>query len=303
MRGFALAAVLFGSACPALAQGSDSPWLVEYDGEATLVVAPSGSSDIAPERENALYEVGLGLTAERTFQSGWTLGGRAVFRAARDHPARPAGTGNLFATDLQGPGGAFSRLSAGPLNIDEGPRGSLETAYLFLDTGYGEFSLGRDTGVAARFHEGNVSALSRSTLVDPDLDVSGIAAINTRPDITGPSVKLSYVTPRLLGVRAGVSYTPRSEVRGLDRDATESNDPFRPELENTVEVALNASRRLRESGVRLRSGLSYSTAELDVPTTLEATYDDRIDVVSIGGEIEWQDTYRLGLNWLGADEG
>lgn len=290
-------------ATPAVAQVGGSPWEFTQDAEAAIVIAPGGSSEGQVERENALYEVGLGLSAERTFQSGWTLGGRVVLRASRDHPDRPGGAGNVLGAGNQSPAGALSRLSTGPELGEAGERGSLETAYVFLETGYGEFSLGRDTGVAARFHEGDVGAISRASLVNPYLDVSGIGAIETRPNITGPSTKASYVTPRILGVRAGVSYTPNADVRGLDRDATGSTVPPRPELENVMEVGLNASRRLRTSGVRLRGGLSWSAAELEAPSGFANFYADRIEVFAAGGEVEWRDTYRLGVNWLSGDEG
>ncbi|MEM9739594.1 MAG: porin [Pseudomonadota bacterium] len=298
-----LTILILTTAPNAAAQIGDSPWDVSQEVELALLLAPGGSVDGAPERERALYEVGLGLSAERTFQSGWTLGGRGVFRAAQDHPDRPGGIGNILTNPSQGAAGGYSRLAAGPDLDDEGARGSLETAYLFLETGYGEISLGRDTGVAARFHEGNVSAVSRGRLLDPYLDVTGISGLNTRANLTGPSTKLSYVTPRLLGVRAGVSYTPRSDVRGLDRDATDTISPPQPELENVFEFGVNASRRLRESGVRLRGGVSYSVADLDAPNGFESAYDDSLDVFSAGAEVEWKDTYRLGLSWLSADEG
>ncbi|MEO0818595.1 MAG: porin [Pseudomonadota bacterium] len=303
MRRVLVTIAVLAASAPALAQSSDSPWEVSQEAELAVIVAPGGSSSGDVERENALYEIGLGLSGERILQSGWTIGGRAVFRASRDHRDRPGGARNVLGADTQGIAGGFSRLSLGPVGGDTGPRGSLETAYLFVETGYGEFSLGRDTGIAARFHEGDVSALSRGRLVDPYLDVSGIGAIDTRANLTGPSTKASYVTPRILGVRAGVSYTPRADVRGLDRDSTGAANPPRAELENAVEIGLNASRRLRESGVRLRGGLSYSTAELDAPAGFEGLFDDSLDVIAVGGEVEWQDTYRFGVNWLLADEG
>ncbi|MEM1106832.1 MAG: porin [Pseudomonadota bacterium] len=302
--------VVFAAALPgpqASAQAAESAWIVTQDLDAALVLAPGGE---APEgavfdrpRERALYEVSAGLRAERLLGNGWSLGGRGALRVAKDYPTRPAGTGNLVPASVQSPAGALSRLSRGPGLAEAGPRGSLESAYLFLETGYGEFSLGRDTGVAARFHEGDVSALSSARLASPFLDPSGLAGVHTRPDVTGPSSKFSYTSPRLLGVRAGVSLTPRADTRGLDRDATGRAAPPRPELDNAVEVAVNVSRRLRESGVRLRAGLSYARAELDPPGGLEGVYASAVDQVAAGGEVSWRGGLSLGANWLWADEG
>lgn len=302
MRTLPLSLVLIGAGPAAFAQGMNSPWEVETSLDMTVVAAAPGEDEASLPDQNGLWETSLGVAAEQTLSSGITIGGRFVVRGARDNPARPAGTGNLGLAGMQGPAGAWSQVALGPQFADQRARASLETAYLFVETGYGEFSFGRDTGVAARFQEGDVSALGSARLVDPYLDTSGLAVISTRPDVTGPSHKFTYTSPRLLGVRAGLSYTPEADIRGLDKDATGDPRAGRAGLENVVELGLNASRRLRESGVRLRAGLGYVTGEVDAPFGFEADFDDRMDVVFAGGEVEWSDHYRFGVNWLSADE-
>lgn len=303
MRTVISSLILLSGGPAAMAEISDSPWDVEAEAELALVIgAAEGDEAAAMDMEHGLWEASFGVSAERTLQSGITIGGRAVMRAARDHAARPAGTGNLALAPMQGPAGAYSQVALGPELADGSARASLESAYLYIETGYGEVSLGRDVGVAARFQEGDVSVLSRASLVDPYLDPSGLAVISTRPDVTGPSHKISYVTPRLLGVRAGLSYTPEADIRGLDRDATGDPAAGRPGLESVVELGVNVSRRLRESGVRLRGGAGYVTGEVTAPFGFEADYEDRMDLFFAGGEVEWADHYRFGLNWLSADE-
>ncbi|HBQ49254.1 MAG TPA: hypothetical protein DD728_10285, partial [Hyphomonas atlantica] len=98
-------------------------------------------------------------------------------------------------------------------------RAELEEAYVYIDGGYGEVRLGRDEGVAARFQENAPSVFSTLALGRQSLDPTGIDMVTTRHDLTGPSAKLSYATPRLVGIRAGLSFTPKADVRGLDRDA------------------------------------------------------------------------------------
>ncbi|MCI4645135.1 MAG: hypothetical protein MRY64_10160, partial [Hyphomonadaceae bacterium] len=138
MRSFSLSLLVAAAAPLALAQEDVSPWEVEVDGDLAVVVAlgmEEEAGDIAPQ--SGLWEASLGFGAERTLQSGTTIGARAVLRAARDHPARPAGTGNLALATAQGPAGAYSQLAFGPEFANQGARASLETAYLFVETGYG----------------------------------------------------------------------------------------------------------------------------------------------------------------------
>ena len=74
-----------------------------------------------------------------------------------DHPDRPGFVGRF---DTGAPlAGGYSGLSGLAPDEDTGARGRLETAYLVADGGYGELRLGKDRGVAARFHEGGPTSL------------------------------------------------------------------------------------------------------------------------------------------------
>ena len=57
-------------------------------------------------------------------------------------------------------------------------------------------------GAAARFFEGAPSALTHASISNAYLDPDGIKIIRTNHDLTGPSAKISYATPRILGLRA-----------------------------------------------------------------------------------------------------
>ncbi len=299
IAGFALIACL-----PAMAQEGDfSVWERDLFAESVIVLAPglAGDSDIGPS-DPVLFEVSIAGSAERILESGARIGARGAFRVQKDHGARPGFAGNLPSGDMEGPRGAFSGLAPGPVPRESGPRGSLESAHVYLAGGYGELTAGRDRGVAARFHEGDVGVFTHASASNPYLDASGLNLVRTRHDLTGPSAKLSYTTPRLIGLKAGVSFTPRARAHGLDRNLRFSGGGISgPELDNAIEFGLNASRRLQGSGVRLRAGLGYSTAELDAAPDM-TTVSGRVETYSIGGEAEFGD-WRLGANALHSDDG
>lgn len=294
---FAATAICFSLAVSA--QEAYDTWEVQTEAGATLVLAPDLANNATfRDPAEAIYEVRLGGRIERVLQSGVMIGARGIFRAQRDHPSRPAGQGQISDTAMAVLPGLFTGLSITPESDETGPRGSLEAAYIYVDGGYGEVTLGRDAGVLSRFSEGSVSALSAARLSSPYLDPSGLNAIVTRPDVTGPSAKFSYVTPRILGVRLGASFTPELEARGLDRPAL----PEGVDLTNSIELGLNASRRLRESGLRFRLGAGYGRSDIDATGDAALAYGTQAETWFFGGEIDYE-SVRIGANWLGADEG
>ncbi|MEM0985705.1 MAG: porin [Pseudomonadota bacterium] len=289
----------------AMAQPVGDRLQVEPIASVTVVLAPgfdgTNAADGMVPAQAGLGEISLGARAEYIFDSGVELGGRLVWRVQRDHPDRPGGTGS----PIQGAGdvaGVFSGLSSAGSSGDVGPRGSVESAFIYLRGGYGEVSAGRDTGVAARFFEGNVDVFTLARGSDSRLDVSGLNIVRTRADLTGPSTKITYTTPRILGLRGGVSYTPEANAAGLDRNLAFSADGVdRPDIADAWEVALNASRRFRDSGVRVRAGAGYASASVDRSSPTE-TLENRVNVASIGGEIS-RGPVAFGASLLSSNDG
>ncbi len=281
------------SVAPAMAQSS--PLEFESDIETVTLVSGITNSDDDVDNETLLYEVTLDNRIEKVLENGLKIGGRVTLRGQRDHPARPGFSGNLGG--MPGPAGAYSGLSGAEPGGDTGARGSLEAAYIELDGGLGEVRVGRDRGVASRFYEGAPSALKHSGINNAYLDPNGIKAIRTNHDLTGPSAKLSYASPRILGLRAGVSVTPDAEAGGLDRKL-DSGFP-QPELSQGIELAANLSRRLRGSGIRFDAAAAWSTAEVDSPAALAR---DSVQTFSAGGNVEVSGL-EFGASWLGSDNG
>ena len=282
----------------ALAQ-SGSPVETELDFESVTVITPLSDEADGTNAEPVLGEISLIGTSEKVLENGVRLRARGALRLQSDHPNRIGGLGGFGPSSLA-PVGAFSGLSSATINNDADLRGRWESAYLQVDGGYGELRVGKDQGVAARFHEGSRSVLSHARLDSALLDPSGLSTIRTRHDLTGPSAKVSYASPRILGVRAGASFTPSADAEGLDRRPNAGTGGIAPEIENAAEIALNGTRRLRESGWRFDVGLGWSTA--DVATNGPGDFYNSVETFSAGTRIE-KDDWTFGISWLGSDNG
>ena len=127
-----------------------------------------------------------------------------------------------------------------------------------------------------------------------------MTGVRTRHDLTGPSLKVSYATPRLLGIRAGASFTPEADADGLDRRPNAGTSGITPNTENAFEIALNATRRLRESGWRFDAGLGWSTANVETHGPLD--FYNSVETWSAGTRLE-KDDWTIGLSWLESDNG
>lgn len=284
---------------PTVAAQTGPPLETEFDFESVILVTPISDADTTISTEPILGEISLTGSSEKVFDNGVRLRARGALRLQADHPSRPGGIGG-FGNIAAAPVGAFSGLSAGAPVETSDIRTRLETAYLQVDGGFGELRVGKDLGVGSRFHEGTRSALAHARLDSTLLDPTGLSAVRTRHDLTGPSLKVSYASPRILGLRGGVSYTPAADADGLDRRPMAGTGGVSPETENAIELALNGTRRLRESGWRFDVGLAWSAADV-ADRGLSAAYD-QVETWSAGTRIE-RDDWTFGASWLESDNG
>lgn len=276
-----------------------APLETELDAEAVAVIYPRSDHDGPQVAETLLGELSLSVKSQKVLDNGVRLLAHGTLRVQGDNPNRPGAIGG-FGEDLSVPVGAFSGISTSVPISDSGTRARMELAYLQIDGGYGEVRIGKDRGVADRFHEGSKSVLGHARLDSTFLDPSGLSAIRSRHKLTGPSAKISYASPRLVGIRAGVSYTPEADADGLDRRPAAGTGGPSPATENAVEFALNATRRFRESGVRLDFGLGWSTADVSA-NNLTAPYGT-VESWSAGTRIE-KDDWTFGSSWLSSNNG
>lgn len=295
------------SACVAPSAIADEP--IEWTAETELTLVAGAFSDEArPEPRSGMGEISLSAGAAKLFDNGVEVSVNGTFRAQTDHPRRagfagqpvscPASSAECPAFGVFAPRGGFSRLTLGGPTPDIGGRGSLESLYLTVDGGWGELTLGRDTGVANRFYEGGRTVFRLASSSDPILDPTGLVTSRTRNDISSTAEKVSYTTPRILGVRAGISVTPDASVRRLDLTTnTNTHVVLEPELGQVVEVGLQGSRLLRDADLRVRGSLTYSRAEIE-----RAPYTD-MDTVAFGFEVERRDVFSLGVSGLNSSNG
>lgn len=280
-------------------------WEIEPKLSATLALSPGRDDTQAREAESVTFDLRGELRADRVLENGVEIGARIAGRLQRDHPQRSGFSGQIGPigpdpADLS-PRGAFTGLTRGGAFESSSVRVQLETAFVYADGGYGEILLGRDDGIARRFYEGSPSVFGLHKIANPRLDTSGIATILTRNDLTGPSTKVSYASPRILGLRLGGSYTPRANVSGLDRDPDRGiAGVSEPQLTTGLEAAYNFSHRFRKSGVRVETYGAYARA--DVKTGPAALDFGTVEVWSTGGRFEW-DKVEIGADWLTTDNG
>lgn len=287
-----------GVCAPAAAQDVwDEPGGIETLAtyEAAAVLAPEAD-------EPFLYLLRGGFEANFVLGNGAEVGLRTSGGLEQDHPARAGFSGLTGPSEpVAGPVGAFSGLARGPGEEDTGARVRLETGYIYIDGGYGELRAGLDDGVATRFFEGAPTLFRHAGLVNPALDPAGRVIARTDHNLTGPSLKVSYASPRILGVRAGVSLTPEANAGGLDRDPVRNlAGTAQPDLENAIELAVNVSRRLPRSGVRLRAAAAYSEADA-ASAALPGAYD-KVETWSAGGSVEFS-SLAFGLSYLDSNNG
>lgn len=292
-----LALALAGPAAQAQWEDDWNPWETETDLGASLAMMPEADEQI-------LARAWAGVSTNRILDSGLEIGASGRIELQKDHRQRAGFSGVPVGMEGSGLGlqGAFTGLAVGVPPNDTETRAEIETAYLYVEGGYGQLRLGRDLGVAARFQVGAPSVFDTLASGRQLLDPTGLDMVTTQHDLTGPSVKLSYVTPRLVGVRAGVSITPKADVRGLDRDAGRNLPGAAPiTITNAVEGAINVSRLLRSEGVRLSGSLAASMAEIETPPYASPIYD-RVSTWSLGAKAEF-DTISVGATWLISDNG
>lgn len=305
-----LIAILVGFSLitPARAQDRADPiefagWEIEPRADSTIAISPGRDDAGTTEAEVFTAHVRAELRADYVLENGAEIGVHIGGRLQRDHTERSGfsgriGDGSAFFNGLA-PRGAFTGLTLGGPVEDTGVRAQLETAFAYIDGGYGQLLVGRDVGIARRFHEGSPSIFRQHRIVNAALDTSGIATVLTRNDLTGPATKLSYASPRILGLRLGASYTPRANLSGLDRDPDrDTGGVAEPSLENGLEAAFNFNHRFRESGVRLEGYGAYSRADVETgPLRSDA---GTVEVWSSGGRIEWENL-EFGADWLTTD--
>ncbi len=301
-----LAALALGAAGPAFAQSGDGEW--QTKAEAVLVAAAIDEGDpIAPAGDVLLGSAMLEVSRADTFENGLTLGWLGALRFERDAASRPAFAGAFAACPAAVPvcpsAGGLSPVApstglvVGGVPRDENGFVALEAASVSLAGPWGEGVLGWDAGAAARLDARAPSVLNRASAYSTGLDPTALSVVRARNDATGSSAKASYLSPRWLGLRLGVSYTPEASERTADFDPDFSGPGLASaQLENVWEGAVSFARQFAEQDLRLRGAVTYTNA---ASATSLAAFGD-YEAWGAGMEVE-HDGWTGGARWLSSN--
>lgn len=301
-----LAALALGAAGPAFAQSGDGEW--QTKAEAVLVAAAiDEGGPIPPAGDVLLASAMLGVSRADTFENGLTLGWLGALRFERDAASRPAFAGALAAcpgavTGCPSAGGLSpvapaTGLGVGGVTSDGNGFVAVEAASVSLAGPWGEGVLGWDSGAAARLDARAPGVLNRASAFSPGLDATALSVVRARNDVTGSSVKASYLSPRWLGLRLGVSYTPEANTRTADFDPDFSGPGLASaQLEHVWEGALSFARQFAEQDLRVRGALTYTNAASASSLGAFGTYE----AWGAGMELE-HDGWTGGARWLSSN--
>jgi len=306
-----LAALALGAAGPAFAQSADGgagdgEWQMKV--EAVLVAAAIDEGDaIAPAGDVLLGSAVVEVSRSDTFENGLTLGWLGAVRVERDAASRPAFAGAFAACPAAvagcpsagglSPVAPSTGLVAGGVRTEEDGFVAVEAASVSLSGPWGEGVLGWDAGTAARLDARAPGVLNRASAFSPGLDPTGLSVVRARNDVTGSSAKASYLSPRWLGLRLGVSYTPEASERTADFDPDFSGTGLAAaDLENVWEGAVSFARQFAEQDLRVRGAVTYTSAASASPLAAFGDYE----AWGAGVELE-HDGWTGGARWLSSN--
>lgn len=287
------------SAGPAAGQEAEGAW--RLDSRLTVAASSVNEEEAGlPQADGLAGDLGLVASRRDFLDNGVALDWRGEIRLRRDAPGRPSFAGGFGS--CAGGAGCFAAAPATGLFVggriaENSPEVLVEGASLSVSGPWGEGVVGLDTGVAARLDARAPQVLEGVSSFSPMLDPSGMVVVRARNDVTGPSAKVSYMSPRWLGFRAGVSFTPDANLAGADFDADVSGVGLAgAELENVWEGALSFSRRFRSNGVLVRAALTGTSGESG---SVVGGFDD---YSAVGGGLELErDGWSAGVRWLGSN--
>lgn len=241
-------------------------WTAKLGGKANLTgytAHQQGNID----REGATAALFFDPSVEKLFDNGWRVGIR--------------GTINAYHDDLSG---------------DNYSNDVFQKAYLFLQTPYGRIELGQQDGAAYKMAVTGPLVASDIAIDDANIDFfrdpstgrdfTNVFQVRTGVFATQNDAKISYYSPRLLGVQLGVSFTPHMAKDVFPYVTPGPHVPDRQE--NIVEGALNYTGYFGPLSIGAYAGIA---AGHNAQRT--AGHDDLLDW-AVGGEAD----YDLGVATL-----
>ena len=291
---------VFGHAKGGFAARDQDVPLIDEGWEADGILDGYVAAEVSAITQSGLeYGVAIGLRGAYDSDGplfGGQVGGCPVGTAC---PGQVTLGGQSFAVR-----GHTSQLFTGLDTFDEDSRVSLETAHLFLRSGYGDITVGRDTGAAELFSIGAPTVLELG-LSNGRADYTSLSVAKSANDPTAFAEKVSYTSPRLggdrigVGLQIGASYTPDVDACGayacFRRNGSEkAAGSVGPVLEDAWEVGVALDRTMGDFKAELTA--SYAAAK---QAESLAAFDD-LSSWGFGAELEWRD-FTLGGGYLSSN--
>lgn len=255
-------------------------WTVRLGGTANLTAYSAQQTGLS-DRQGVTGSIFLHPRLEKLFANGWRVGLRSSLNAYHD-----ALSGDNYGNDF------------------------VEKLYLFLDAPWGRVELGQQDGAAYEMSVTGPLVDEEAALDDPDISffrdpATGKALIDNyevRGGVfaTRNAAKISYYTPRLLGVQIGVSYTPHLVKEVLPFVATPPHIADRQD--DIVEGAINYTGYFGNTSLGAYAGIAAGHNAnatpghddlLDWGLGAELDYDFGGTVLAVGGA--WHQTNGYGF--------
>jgi Gram-negative porin len=245
---------------------------------------------------------------ETILDNGLVIGAEAEIAAERDQPQRdprggragacPPGLADCAAIAGQPVRSPISGFAGAGLTEQDSLRAALEEAYIYIEGGWGEVSLGLTDGAAAELSLSTPSILAGTSSVDGSLSLSGLGGAQIINDFSGSSAKVTLESVSILGLRGAVSFTPEANYETLDQGFDQrAGGPVDYEGENIIEAGL-AFNRVWANGLRTEVAATYLTAE----NASDALEWERLDAWNVGVQLEWG-AVRGGVSYFASDNG
>jgi hypothetical protein len=288
-----------GCAAPAFAQDFETRF--EASG---AIVAGAFDADAGADPEALGLRLSLSGEASWLMANGAELGAAVALVAERDHPNRNPKGGSRGPCPSAAPICPFARgfTSGFGFNVpaaSDDIRGGLETAYLFARGAWGEASIGRDSGAAARYGYAPPTILRLAGGASSSVDITGLGGVEVRNDASGQSMKATVETPRILGLKAGLSYTPdAAEYEGLDQGyPQDARVPGRFVPEESWEGGVSFSHTFA-AGLEGQVGISA----LNASPAAALPGQENLETWSLGAGLG-RDGWRIGATYLDSNDG
>lgn len=234
-------------------------WTASLGGTANLI-GYSASQDAGAGRTGGTASLFFDPEVSRLFENGWRVGLKGVINAYHDQ-----------------------------LSNDNYGNDVFQKAYLFVATPYGRVEIGQQDGAAYKMAMTGPLVADAIAIDDANITFfrdpttgeafSNVFAVRSGVFATANDAKISYYTPRLLGVQLGISYTPHMVKDGLPFISAGPHVADRQD--NLIDAAVNYTGFFGRTSLGLYAGLS---AGHNVART--AGHDDLFDW-ALGGELDY----------------